>query len=120
MKYEPIRTERFTIFSHEIKRDESLGGMCRTVFQAWFHSEDVPKPICIVTINEGFADFVEWVHVDEQFRRQGIATEVMRAIEGIIPGITMSGATDEGDAFCEAYERKYPSCPFGIAPNESE
>ena len=49
--------------------------MCRTVFQAWFHSEDVAKPVCIVTINESFADFVEWVHVDEQYRRQGIATD---------------------------------------------
>lgn len=116
MKYELIQTGRFAIFSHEIK----CGIMCRTVFQAWFHSEDVPKPVCIVTINEGFADFVEWVHVDEQFRRQGIATEVMRGIEDIIPGITISGATDEGDAFCEAYERKYPSCPFGVEKTESD
>jgi len=120
MKYEPISTERFIIYSHEIKRPEKLGGMFRTVFHAWFHSEDIPRPICIVTINESLMDYVDWVHVDEEFRRRGIATEVMRAIEGVIPGITLSGATDEGDAFCEAYELKYPSCPFGIAPQDGE
>jgi len=111
MKYEPLQTERFTIFSHEIPRHDRLGGVPRTVFQAWFHSEDIPKPICIITINECFQDFVEWIHVEESHRRKGIATEVLRAIEDIIPGITISGATDAGDAFCDAYERKYPSCP---------
>lgn len=103
MKYEPIRTSRFTIFSHEIQRDAKVGGMCRTVFQAWFHSEDVPKPVCIVTINESFMDYVEWVHVDEQYRRMGIATEVMQAIEGVIPCITLEGATDAGEAWCDHY-----------------
>lgn len=101
----PIRTERFTIFSHEIPRDEKLGGVPRTVFQAWFHSEDIPKPVCIVTVNESFMDFVEWVHVDEQYRRQGIATEVVRAIECVIPGIVLDGATDAGDAWCDYYDR---------------
>ena len=118
MKYTPIRTERFTIFSHEIQRDEKVGGMCRTVFQAWFHSADVPKPVCIVTINESFMDYVEWIHVDEQYRRQGIATEVMHAIESYIPGITLDGATKAGEAWCDHYERLYPSCPFGIAPED--
>ncbi|MGB7325910.1 MAG: hypothetical protein WBD31_13630, partial [Rubripirellula sp.] len=104
---------RFDIHSHEIKRDDTVGGMCRTVFQAWFHSEDVAKPVCIVTINEHFADFVEWIHVDELFRRTGIATEVMQAIEGVIPGITLDGATEAGEAFCDEYERRFPSCPMG-------
>lgn len=109
MKYGPLETERFTIFSHEIQRHSRLGGMSRTVFQAWFHSEDVPKPICIVTINECLMDYVEWIHVDESYRRQGVATEVLRAIESIIPGITLDGATDEGEAFCEAYNKKFPA-----------
>lgn len=119
-KHAPIRTKRFTIFSHEIKRDDALGGLSRTVFQAWFHSLDVAKPVCFVTVNEGFCDFVEWIHVDEQYRRQGIATEVVNAIENIIPGITFEGATDAGHAWCEHYERKYPSCPFGVEPTAPE
>ena len=117
MKYSPIITDRFKVFSHEVcLSDES--GMIRTVFQAWFHSEDVPKPVCIVTINESFMDYVEWVHVDEQYRRQGIATEVMRAIADRIPGITLEGATDAGEAWCDHYERLYPSCLFGVAPQD--
>lgn len=105
----PLRTERFDIHRHEITRDDKLGGMDRTVFHAWFHSEDVAKPVCIVTVNECFANFVEWVHTDEQYRRQGIATEVLRAIEIDIGTLTIDGATDEGTAFCEAYEGKFPS-----------
>ena len=113
-KYGPIRTNRLTIFSIEIPRDKAVGGFPRTVFQAWFHSNDVPKPICNVTINEGLLDYVEWVEVDEHFRRQGIATEVMQAIESVIPGITLYGCTESGEAFCDAYEAKFPSCPFGV------
>lgn len=108
MKYTPIRTERFTIFSHEIKRDENVGGAYRTVFQAWFHSEDVPKPVCIVTVNEGCGDYVDWLHVDEQYRRQGIASEVVRAIESYIPTLMLEGATDDGEAFVDAYCERYP------------
>ncbi len=104
----PIRTKRFTIHRHEIKRDDSVGGMPRTVFQAWHHSEDIPKPVCVVTINQCFSNFVEWVHVDEGHRRQGVATEVLRAIEQGIGEATIDGATDAGKAFCEAYESKYP------------
>ena len=105
----PLRTKRFNIHRHEITRDEKLGGMSRTVFHAWYHSEDVAKPVCIVTINECFSNYVEWVHVDEQYRRRGIATEVLRAIENDIGGIMIDGATDEGEAFCDAYELKFPS-----------
>ena len=111
-RYPVIRTERFDIHSHEIRRDKSLG-FARTVFQAWYHSEDIPKPVCIVTINECFMDYVEWVHVDELHRRRGIAMEVVRAIEGVIPGITLEGATEAGEAFCDEYEKRYPSCPLG-------
>ena len=108
MKYPVIRTARFDVHSHEIMRSEKLGGMSRTVFQAWDHSRDIPKPLCVVTINESFMDYVEWIHVDEQYRREGIATEVMRGIEDVIPGIMLEGATDEGEAWCEHYEQKYP------------
>ena len=76
-----VRSDRFSIYRHEIRRSEQLGGMPRTVFHAWFHSEDVAKPVCIVTVDECYANYIEWIHVDELFRREGIATEVLRAIE---------------------------------------
>lgn len=103
-----IRTQRFSIYKHEIVRDEKLGGMLRSVFHAWHHSEDWPRPACVVTVNECFKNFVEWVHVEDQFRREGVATEVVRAIELEIGTLTMEGATDEGMAFCETYFAKYP------------
>ena len=104
-----FNTERFVIYRHEIKRPEKLGGICRTVFHAWFHSEDIPHPVCVVTVNESFADYVEWIHVDEAYRRTGIATEVLRAIENKIGCVTLDGATEAGTAFCDAYEMKFPS-----------
>lgn len=113
-----LRTDRFDVHSHEIKRDDRVGGMCRTVFQAWFHSQDIPKPVCIVTINESCMDYVEWIHVDEQYRRQGIATEVLRAIEKVIPGIELDAGTDAGEAFIKEYESRFPirfqSCDNGV------
>lgn len=104
----PLRTERFYIHRIEVSRDEAVG-FPRTMFHAWFHSQDVPKPVCVITINEGWSNYVEWVHVDELWRRRGIATEVMRAIEQDIGGLTYEGVSDAGEAFCEAYEAKYPS-----------
>jgi GNAT superfamily N-acetyltransferase len=104
-----IRTDRFNIHRHEIERDTKLGGMPRTLFHAWFHSEDIAKPVCCVTVNECFANFVEWIAVDERYRRRGIATEVLRAIEEDIGCVSIDGATDEGTAFCDAYENRFPS-----------
>lgn len=77
-----IRTERFDIFHHVVERNPSLG-VPKDVYEAWFHSEDVPRSVCEVTIwkSKSFGNYVEWCHVCEQYRRQGIATEVMRAIE---------------------------------------
>jgi len=104
-----IRTERFDIHRQEIRRDEKLGDICRTLFHAWHHSEDIAKPICFVTVNESFSNYVEWIHVDESFRRQGIATEVLRAIETEIGTVMIDGATEAGEAFCDAYDAKFPS-----------
>jgi GNAT superfamily N-acetyltransferase len=98
-----IRTVRFIIHRHEIMRDDALGGMPRTVFQAWHHSEDIPRPVCVVTINECFMNHCEWLYVDEHHRRKGIATEVMRAIEADIGECDLTAVTDEGEAFCNRY-----------------
>lgn len=103
-----IRTERFLIHHVEVMRPENLGGMPRSMFTAWHHTDDIPRPLCTVIVNQCFSNFVEWVHVDEAHRRQGIATEVLRAVELEVGGLTMDGATEAGTAFCEAYEALYP------------
>ena len=105
-----LSTERFDIHGSAITRSENLGGHERHVYQAWHHTEDVARPVCIVTIWESFGNYVEWIHVEEQFRREGIATEVLRAIEETIGGnVSFEGATVEGIAFCDHYESKFPA-----------
>lgn len=103
-----IRTERFLIHKVEVMRPEELGGLPRSMFTAWTHSDDIPRPLCLVVVNQCFANYVEWIHVDEENRRTGIATEVLRAIELEIGGVTMDGATEAGTAFVDAYERLFP------------
>jgi hypothetical protein len=50
--------------------------------------------------------FVEWIHVDDLYRRLGVATEVFRAIEEAIGKVPATAATDEGEAFLDSYYRK--------------
>ena len=103
-------TKRFLIFKSEIERPPRIG-KSRDVYQAWFHSEDVPKPVCVVTLNShdkllDWCDenhYLEWIHVDEQYRRRGVATEVINALVRELGDIAMEAATDAGEAFCNAY-----------------
>lgn len=96
-----ISSERFDIFKTEV---ECRGTQSKKfMFHAWFHSEDVAKPTCIVTISE--FNFVEWIHVDEQFRRKGIATEVLQAIENEIGKLILDPVTKEGEEFCKSFHK---------------
>jgi len=108
-----LKTARFDIFHHRVVRNPELG-VPRDMYTAWFHSEDVPKPVCVVTIytyellepkeNSQFSRFVEWVEVTSDHRREGIATEVLRALRDKLGYLSLSGATDEGEAFVAAKE----------------
>lgn len=102
--YQPfLQTQRFDIFHHRVVRNPKLG-YPKEVFTAWFRDEDVPRSVCEVTLFPNpFGLYVEWVHVCEEYRRQGIATEVMRALENKFGALDMSGATDAGEAFVDAY-----------------
>ena len=113
-EYKPfLKTARFDIFHHRVVRNPVLG-VPRDMYTAWFHSEDVPKPACVVTIytyelveptaTSKFSRFVEWVEVTSDRRREGIATEVLRALRDKLGQLSLSGATDEGEAFVEAKE----------------
>lgn len=111
-----LETDRLEIHAHTVKRPGCTGGADRTVYHAWLKmdatGEDVAKPIVVITI--GWRGMVEWIHTDEQFRRRGFGTEAMKAVEDSLKGqICIDGATDAGDAFCDHYEKLYPSCPFG-------
>lgn len=97
-------TKRFDIFSVQVERNPAIGAP-RWVYMAWHHSEDVPHPVCTVTI---WGSWVEWVETISECRRDGIATEVVRGLEEHFgEPLNMSGATDAGTAFCDAFERKF-------------
>lgn len=101
-----LKTKRFDIFKHRVVRNPKQG-LPRDMFTAWHHSEDVPRSVCEVTL---FAHphgiFVEWVHVCEEHRREGIATEVLSAIEKKWGPLVITGATHAGEKFVESYEKK--------------
>jgi len=99
--YNPtIQTERFDVFHVHITRNPALG--CgRDVYMAWFRDTDVPCSACEVTL---FGNYVEWIHVCEEWRRQGIATEILRGIEALYGPLTLDGVTESGEALVESLE----------------
>lgn len=105
--YQPfIKTKRFDIFHHRVVRNPDLG-LPKEMFTAWFHSEDVPRPVCEVILwPNPYGLYVEWVHVCEEHRRKGIATEVVQALEQRLGALDMSGVTDAGEKFVAAYKKK--------------
>jgi len=106
------RTRRFDVFRVRVKRNPRLGRP-RDVYMAWHHTEDLPRPVCVVTLFEWTAQsedkkphvFVEWIHVEDEERRKGIATEVMSLLISKIKGMSYNGATDCGEALCKKLDR---------------
>lgn len=115
-KYQPFaQTKRFDIFRHIVVRNPEQG-LPRDVFTAWYRDEDVPRPVCeVVLFVHPMGIFVEWVHVCEQYRRQGIATEVLEAITQRWGPLDMTGATPVGEKFVETFTLRNPT-----AINEGE
>jgi len=97
-----FQTERFDVFYVHVERNPQLG--CgRDVYMAWHRHEDVPRSVCEVTL---WGNYIEWLHVCEEWRRNGVATEVMRGLEKNVGELDYSGVTEAGEAFCAAYEKK--------------
>lgn len=112
-EYKPLlQTKRFDIFHHQVVRNPKMG-LPKDVYEAWYRDEDVPRSVCEVTVwastNPHLGNYVEWLHVCEWYRRQGIATEVLEALEKHLGQLSFDGATDAGEAFCEAYDRRTDS-----------
>lgn len=103
--YQPfIKTKRFDIFHHRVVRNPDLGHP-KEMFTAWFHGEDVPRPVCTVILwPNPYGLYVEWVQVCDTYRRKGIATEVLHALETKLGALDMGGATDAGEKFVAAYK----------------
>ena len=107
--YQPfITTPRFDIFHHRNVRNPKMGHP-KEMFTAWYRDEDVPRPVCeVILYPNPYGIYVEWVHVCEEYRRHGIATEVVAALEEKFGTLDMGGATDAGEAFVDSYREAYP------------
>lgn len=105
--YSPfLKTKRFDIFKHRVVRNPKQG-LPRDMFTAWYRDEDVPRPVCeVILFVHPHGVFVEWVHVCEEHRRQGIATEVLTALDAKWGPLTITGATIAGEKFVAAYGKK--------------
>lgn len=103
--YKPLlKTKRFDIFHQRVVRSPKQG-LPRDVYSAWFHCDDVPKPVCVVTIWDEcpyYDNYVEWVEVSDDWRRQGVATEVLRALRKALGQLEMIPGSDDGEAFIAA------------------
>lgn len=93
-------TERFVVSHVNCERNEAAGFDGRDVYVAFFHDQDVPQPVCVVTLED---KWVEWIEVRADYRRQGIATEVLTGLESHVGSLELTGATDEGEAFLDAF-----------------
>src|SRR4051794_1325061 len=118
-----FNTNRFEVFRITCERGMT-GAMPRDVYLAFFRDEDVPRPVCIVTVwpelplsesdgtlSESTGRYVEWCEVSEQFRRDGIATEVLLAIQEFAGPLDACGATDDGERLMEAIGDKFTGTP---------
>lgn len=95
-------TERLDVFHVHCTRAEHLG--CgRDVYLAFHRVEDIPRPICTVTL---WGNWVEWIETVEDWRRAGIATEMIHGLERHVGVLEMDSATEAGEAFLQSLEAK--------------
>ena len=99
-----FQTDRFDVFKATCERNKSLGEP-RDVYIAFHRQLDICKPMCVVTIMPStvIGNYVEWVHVDDDYRREKVATEILREIELRIGTLIMEGVTEPGEAFVADY-----------------
>lgn len=104
---ECLKTARLNVFRFECEPTEM--NTIRHVYIGFRTNEDHPAPVVTAVVEPGVVQleidpYLDWIETSSQFRRQGLATELLRLLEERHPGIIYDGATDEGDAFLDAYE----------------
>jgi hypothetical protein len=93
-------TERFNVSHVHCERNPERGMCGRDVYIAFHRDLDIPSPACIVTL---FGNWVEWVEVPEEMRRHGIASEVLTGLEKHVGCLELTGVTESGEAFLNAF-----------------
>ena len=91
-------TERLQVFEALCQRD---GDDCfdKMVYLAFWHNLDEAAVVCTATVNHDtlIGDYLEWIETKEDERRQGVAFELIAAInkhrgkELLIDGVSEAG-----------------------------
>lgn len=93
-------TDRFFLESTIVERDN---GLSREHITLW-PKKDIPRPVASITL---FGNFVEWMTVCDCYRRQGVATEMVYAVETLYGQLEFNGVTETGKLFENSYKEKY-------------
>ncbi|HBJ34667.1 MAG TPA: hypothetical protein DDZ51_07875 [Planctomycetaceae bacterium] len=101
-------TDRFEIWKTTVRHYGDRECLPRKVFFVFPADPESSGLISFVVVDDNHSSFVEWIYVEEDMRRSGVATEVLRFIEQHGYELTISGATPEGNVFTEAYTTQFP------------
>lgn len=103
-----ITTDRLNVF--DITLIPSHLNTDRRVFIAFRNNDEQPTPVCTAVVMQPTATsllthpWIDWLETSSEHRRQGYATELLKAIESRIGPCHFEGATEAGEAFCVAIE----------------
>lgn len=98
-----FETERLRVFKCEMQ--PNWRNSVKDVFVAFRTDEDRPMICANAVICPEFANWVEWVEVTTEYRRQGFGTELLKGIERYYRApLDMSEGSNEGEMFINAWE----------------
>lgn len=101
--------DRFVTLRTVLPRPVQDNGLLRRVYFAFdTQSGDLRLAAFVVVSECGYGNYVEWMHVHKDMRRNGVATEILRSIEERAAELTVTGTTFEGERFAEAYLSQFP------------
>ncbi|HBJ34298.1 MAG TPA: hypothetical protein DDZ51_05935 [Planctomycetaceae bacterium] len=98
--------DRLEIWKTVIKRPENQGS--RSVYFAFLANEAENRIIGFATVADGEFNNLDWIYVQEDWRRHYAATQILKAIESHGYELKLRGVTPEGEAFSEAYKKSVP------------
>lgn len=117
-------TKRLRVFMQKLKTPD---GSMVWVFTGWLFEGSNPRsavtatmgrPNCLSHPGKVTAP-LWWITTDEDFRRQGLAMELVLSIHKKWVPVDAWGETDSGDKFCDAFERQIMKTPKKSTPKKS-
>lgn len=106
-----FETKRLRVFLITVEPSDYCASD-KDVFIAFRTDQEWAAPVVVATIATAFqsiGDWVEWIETVSDMRREGLAAELVAGIEKHYGrDLELTGATPEGEAFCEAIEARLP------------